>query len=264
MALVKAKLLNVSVHGDDMNEAVEVMFNPTQYSISKNMNYADVNIPGLQMPLLQFVRGDSRVLSVELFLDNSDSGAPLEDELNKLREFVEINNELHAPPVCKFIWGGGTGAGGAAAGVAGAVAGAAAGVAAGAAGAAAGAAAAVAAGASTAAAASVGAGRDRDFQGVMTEFTETFQMFNDQGDVIRARVKISIKSYKTAEEQYRDLNRQSPDRTKTRVIKQGDRLDLIASEEYGDPGEWRTLAAANNIVRPRLLIPGDILIVPPL
>lgn len=258
MALVKAKLLNVSVHGDDMNEAVEVMFNPTQYSISKNMNYADVNIPGLQMPLLQFVRGDSRVLSVELFLDNSDSGATLEDELNKLREFVEINKDLHAPPVCKFIWGGGTGASGAAADVAGAVAGAAAAVGA-------GAAAAVAAGASAAsAAAGVGAGRDRDFQGVMTEFTETFQMFNDQGDVIRARVKISIKSYKTAEEQYRDLDRQSPDRTKTRVIKQGDRLDLIASEEYGDPGEWRTLAAANNIVRPRLLIPGDILIIPPL
>ena len=76
-------------------------------------------------------------------------------------------------------------------------------------------------------------------------------MFNELGHVVRAKVKLSIKSYEPAEQQYRELDLQSPDRTKTRVVKQGDRLDSIAMEEYGDPAEWRTLAARNDIARPR-------------
>ena len=68
MALVKATLKDVS----NDTEAVEVMFNPTEYTVTTNMHYADVNVPGLRMPLLQFVRGQSRVMSVELFLDSSD------------------------------------------------------------------------------------------------------------------------------------------------------------------------------------------------
>src|SRR5882724_11899951 len=56
--------------------AIEVMFNPTEYQITRNMNYADVNVPGLTMPIVQFVRGDSQVLQLELFLDSSDRKQP--------------------------------------------------------------------------------------------------------------------------------------------------------------------------------------------
>lgn len=208
MALEKAKLKNISA---TPNTSIDVMFNPTEYSVSTNMNYADINVPGLKMPLVQFVRGDSRVLNVELYLDNSDVEESLEDKLAELRTFVQIDSDIHAPPVVRFEWG-----------------------------------------------------RGSQFDGVVTQFTETFQMFNDAGDIIRARVKLAIKSYEVAEVQYRDLNLASPDRTKTRVVKEGDRLDLIAMEEYGNPGEWRTIAKANGIPRPRLLRTGDVLIVPPL
>ena len=151
------------------------------------------------------------MLNVELFLDRSNTEDSLHSDLELLRTYVRIDNEIHAPPVVRFQWGEGT-----------------------------------------------------LFDGVITQFQETFQMFNGDGEIIRARVKLTMKSYEPAEVQYRNLNFQSPDRTKTRVIKEGDRLDLIAMEEYGNPGEWRTLAAANDIPRPRLLQVGDVLIIPPL
>ena len=208
MALRKATLTNISANE---LEPINVMFNPTDYSVTTNMNYADINVPGLKMPLVQFVRGDSRLLNVELFLDRSNTEQSLHDDLELLRTFVRIDSDIHAPPVVRFQWGEGS-----------------------------------------------------KFDGVITQFQETFQMFNGDGEVIRARVKLAIKSYEAAEVQYRDLNLASPDRTKTRVIKDGDRLDLIAMEEYGNPGEWRTLAEANGIPRPRLLQVGDVLIIPPL
>jgi len=105
---------------------------------------------------------------------------------------------------------------------------------------------------------------DISFQGVMFEFSERFQMFDESGNVLRCRVTIKLKRYDPANLQNTDLNRQSPDRTKTRAIRKGDRLDLIAAQEYGDPAYWTVLAAANDIDRPRQLQPGMVIEVPPL
>jgi hypothetical protein len=105
---------------------------------------------------------------------------------------------------------------------------------------------------------------DVSFQGVMFEFSERFQMFDESGNVLRCRVTIKLKRYDPANLQNTELNRQSPDRTKTRAIRQGDRLDLIAALEYGDPAHWNVLAAANGIDRPRQLQPGTVIEVPPL
>lgn len=207
MGLVKATLQNISIAGQ---EAIPVKFNPTEYSVTTNMQYADINVPGLRVPLVQFVRGEARTLSLELFLDRSDTGENIEGDLAELRTYVEIDEELHAPPVCRFKWG------------------------------------------------------ETQFDGVVTGFTEKFTMFDVNGSILRARVTISMKSYQAAELQYRELNYQSPDRTKTLVVEEGERLDLIAAREYGDPALWPVLARANGINRPRLLRAGDVLMLPPL
>jgi len=257
MALVKATLKDVSNDSDP----VEVMFNPTEYSVTTNMTYADINVPGLRMPLLQFVRGQSRVMSVELFLDHSDR--------DQISHGAAVDAEQARASVA-----------GAVSSVAGAIAGPNAADAVG-----------DALGGVDSRATEGGLelelqklrqyvtidkhlhappivqfswGEGRQFTGVVTEFSETFLMFNDLGHVIRAKAKLSIKSYEPAELQYRELDLQSSDRTKTRVIQEGERLDTIAMEEYGDPGQWRTLAGANDIARPRLIQPGRILLIPPL
>jgi nucleoid-associated protein YgaU len=48
------------------------------------------------------------------------------------------------------------------------------------------------------------------------------------------------------------------------VIKQGETLDFIAAEEYGEARHWRYIAATNNINDPLRLRPGTVLSLPPL
>ncbi|MBX3154842.1 MAG: hypothetical protein KF773_02495 [Deltaproteobacteria bacterium] len=202
---------------------VEVKFNPSEYSIQRNMSYAEVQIPGLETPVLQFVRGDAQTLSLELFLDASDrvaKGKPTPDsidgskgidtDLGELRRLVTIDEDLHAPPVVELKWG------------------------------------------------------TTKFQGVVTNYGEKFVLFDQEGAILRARVTLQLKSYTPAKIQLEKLNKQSPDRTKTRVVREGERIDVIAAEEYGDAAFWPAIARANNLARPRLLAPGTLLVIPPL
>lgn len=102
MALVKARLVNVSV---DPEQSVDVLFNPTEYGIDRGARYAELTVPGLKTPIMQFVRGEAKTLTVELFLDGTNRRQPVDDDLRTLRRFVRIDSELHAPPVCRFEWG---------------------------------------------------------------------------------------------------------------------------------------------------------------
>lgn len=221
MALQKARLVNMSV---DPLTWVDVLFNPTEYGIDRGASYADLPVPGLPTPILQFVRGEADMLNVELFLDRTDQrdgrqGDSVEGDLAKLRQFVQIDPRLHAPPVCCFQWG------------------------------------------------AVVQQRDPEgpgFQGVVTALKEKYALFDDQGHILRARVSLTLKSYVPAEVQLRELKRQSPDRTHVRVLREGERLDQIANEAYGNPRLWRTIAEANDVDRPRFVRPGAPLWVPAL
>jgi len=51
---------------------------------------------------------------------------------------------------------------------------------------------------------------------------------------------------------------------KTHIVRQGERLDMIAYREYGAPHYWRHLAEVNGLHDPRALHPGQVLILPPL
>ncbi len=52
------------------------------------------------------------------------------------------------------------------------------------------------------------------------------------------------------------------DRRKTRLVQQGERLDYIAFQEYGDAGRWRDIAEANHLDNPLDLRAGQILVIP--
>jgi nucleoid-associated protein YgaU len=64
--------------------------------------------------------------------------------------------------------------------------------------------------------------------------------------------------------QLRELNLSSPDRTHVRVLREGETLAHIAREVYGDPRMWRPIAIANDIERPRFIVPGTPLRIPAL
>jgi hypothetical protein len=81
-------------------------FNPTEYQLAKTNTFAELPIPGLPSPPLQYVRGGSEKLTLDLLVDTSDS---LEDVRKKytdgLRKLMSIENEIHAPPIIKLVWG---------------------------------------------------------------------------------------------------------------------------------------------------------------
>ena len=205
MGLTKAKLWNDSLATPDF---VEVLFNPTEYSVDEGAHYADLPVPGLQTPILQFVRGESGSLSLELFLDGTARRTPVDEDLKKLRKFVEIDGDLHAPPVCRFEWGA------------------------------------------------------VSFPGVVTSFKQKYTLFAEDGRLLRVRVTLTLKKYKAAEVQLRNPPRNSPDRTRVRAVRERETLAQLAGEAYGDPRLWRVIAAANDIDRPRFILPGQTLRLP--
>ena len=101
------------------------------------------------------------------------------------------------------------------------------------------------------------------FKAIIERLTQRFTMFKDDGVPVRASLNVTFKEYKTIAEQLAEKPNQSSDWTKRRVIAEGDRLDLIAAVEYGDPEEWRRIAEANDLENPRVLRPGQEIRLPP-
>ena len=92
----------------------EVLFNPAEYSIEKGNTFQSTSLPGLAAPVTQFVTGNADTLTMELYFDtyakSSRHGTVTlrEDVRNYTRpiaNLMEIDPELHAPPVCEFTWG---------------------------------------------------------------------------------------------------------------------------------------------------------------
>lgn len=90
---------------NEIDRIIPFRFSPTEYQIQKSNNFAEIPIPGLESPPIQFVRGTSEKLSAELLVDTSDT---LEDVrvryVDKLRALLRLNADLHAPPIVRFVW----------------------------------------------------------------------------------------------------------------------------------------------------------------
>ncbi|RLI48195.1 MAG: peptidoglycan-binding protein, partial [Candidatus Thorarchaeota archaeon] len=181
-------------------------------------------IPGLSSSVLQFVRGNSRTITLDLFFDTYEEGTDVRiftDRItgwdagsmfsklpNATKGLMDIDSDLHAPPVCLFIWG------------------------------------------------------TFVFQCIIERVTKKFTMFLPEGIPVRATLTVTLKEYKEVDIQVKELDLHSADITKRWLVKEGDSLWIIAHREYGDPSKWRQIALANNIENPRRLTPGQELIIP--
>ncbi|RWO22189.1 LysM peptidoglycan-binding domain-containing protein [Mesorhizobium sp.] len=108
MALEKATIDIVS--GTNAGERIPVLFNPTDYTIERSNSYKTTSIPGLGGPLIHFINGEADVLSMELFLDDytdkPKAGAKgVREQADKFAALLEIDNNQHAPPIVRFVWG---------------------------------------------------------------------------------------------------------------------------------------------------------------
>ncbi|MDB5812218.1 MAG: hypothetical protein JWN94_4340 [Betaproteobacteria bacterium] len=207
----------------------DVQFNPTEFSLDKGAQIAEIAIPGLDSPVLQFVRGQNEKLSVDLFFDTSDQGTSagatsvttLTDPVYAL---VKIEPSGHAPPIVSFEWntkfpGGDLPA-------------------------------------------EMGNQRRNAFRGVIESIKQKFTFFSSEGVPLRATLSLSLREYKTLDEQLSQLNLSSPDRTHSHFTREGDTLQRLAARYYARPGEWRAIAEANQVDDPRRLAPGQLMTVP--
>jgi hypothetical protein len=207
MPLTKAKII---VSRGTGNETLEVLFNPSEYVIEGGNQFAWQKIPGLNAPLAQFITGEASTLTMDLFFDTYEGRSDVRTHTAKIYGLMDVDKDLHAPPVCKFVWG------------------------------------------------------SLEFKGVVDKVTQRFTMFLDSGIPVRAVLSVHFRAWQTVTEQLQSIPRQSSDRTKQKILKQGEHLWMLANQEYEDPGRWKEIARANQIDNPRLLETGRPLVIPPL
>lgn len=218
--LVKAFL----TRKDNPAMVVPCLFNPKELSVEKSNQFGEVNVPGLPSPIFQFVRGNARSVTMDLFFDTYeekidvrvftdritgwDAGSMFSKLPGVAKGLMDIDSDLHAPPVCLFIWGAFI------------------------------------------------------FQCIIERVSKRFTMFLPEGIPVRATLSVTLKEYREVEVQVKEISLQSADLTKRWVVTQGDSLWSIAAKEYGNPSDWRLIADENNIDNPRILTPGEELVVP--
>jgi LysM repeat protein len=88
-------------------EIIWFEYNPPELEFAKEVNWAEVGIPGLDFPLQQFVRGGLATLTLEVYFnrDNYDKTWDVRDSVKQLERLIEKTEKTFAPPVCLFSWG---------------------------------------------------------------------------------------------------------------------------------------------------------------
>lgn len=212
-------------------EEIKLDYNPTELSFDKSVQLAEINIPGLNAPLQQFVRGQAEKLTIELFFDTTDRGmgagaTSVTHETDRIYALTRIEPAGHAPPVVRFVWGQ-------------AVPG-------------------------RYMPPASGNQRRESFRGVVESVRHKFTLFSPEGVPLRATLNITIREFAPLHEQLPRANKSSPDKSHAHVLRQNETLSHVAATYYLRPGVWRPIADGNRIADPRRLVPGRLLRVPAL
>jgi nucleoid-associated protein YgaU len=194
------------------------MFNPHEYTLSKQNRWQRGETKGKNVPRLKFSQGGSQTLKLQLFFDTYADGIDVREHTDPLWDMMMVNTDKtnprsnkSEPPTVSFQWGG------------------------------------------------------LDFGAVITNMTQKFTLFLQDGTPVRTTVDITLEQLVDEG----DYPRQNPtsgggDAHKTRVVQAGERIDLIAFQEYDDATQWRRIAEANGLTHPLRLRPGQRLAIPPL
>src|SRR6266511_4701112 len=101
MSLEKATITKLST-----GERIAVMFNPAEYSFDMGNNFAEIDIPGLRTPPIQYVRGNAKSLRMELFFDTYETASDVRAATVLVTALLEPEPQTQAPPILLFNWGG--------------------------------------------------------------------------------------------------------------------------------------------------------------
>ena len=93
---------------NDNNKRMTIQFNPTSVPYRRSANYATIDSPGMSYPLTQYVGGNVREFSFEVFYYDR----PYSGKINKARKFLEgllppekNKKNFKKPPTFTFAYG---------------------------------------------------------------------------------------------------------------------------------------------------------------
>lgn len=221
----------VTPKGANDGDPLKVKINPTEVMYEKAVQLAEIGIPGLDSPILQFVRGQSETVSLELFFDTTDKGMagdkvqPVTEETDQFYQLIKIDRETHAPPILQVSWGEANQSG-------------------------------------THMSGNFASQNRTAFQCVVESVQQRFTLFSPEGTPLRATLSVKLKEFYPLDEQIQKINFRSGDRTRSWIVKSGDTLSGIAGELYSDPGKWRPIADHNQLEDPLRIEPGLVLQIP--
>jgi LysM repeat protein len=103
-ALARLEILR-PVIADERQRRIPLRFNPTDYKLSKANTFAEITIPGLETPPIQYVRGGSESLTVQALVDTSDTLENVRTSyVDAVRNLMRPDSREHAPPIVRFVW----------------------------------------------------------------------------------------------------------------------------------------------------------------
>jgi hypothetical protein len=102
-------IVTITAFRKEKNETFPALFNPEEYTLNQDNNFAVQGIPGLSGPVVQFVNGNLRTLEMELLFDTWDTPTlPKKDVrtefTDRFLKLMEIDSDLHAPPLLQVSW----------------------------------------------------------------------------------------------------------------------------------------------------------------
>ncbi len=221
--LAKAQVQRLRANGSPDGAALEVAFNPTEYTLGKSAQIAEIPIPGLDSPMLQFVRGQVETMTLDLFFDSTDEGGtgqdaePVTRKTDRFYELIKIDPATRAPPVILFSWGADSFPGGRSYATL--------------------------------------HGSRPGFKGLVESVRQRFTMFSSLGKPLRATLSLSIKEYKTLSELVAEQDSSASARPSAHTVTEGETMTEIAD----GGGDWRATAEANGIDDPETLVPGQVI-----
>ncbi|MGD2104962.1 MAG: peptidoglycan-binding protein [Anaerolineae bacterium] len=214
------QLVKAVVHNLDTNDSVECMFNPKEYTFTKQNNWKFTDQKGKNLPEPEFQSGQPTNLKMQLFFDTFETSKDVRKEYtSKIWDLTRVNEDTKnrktkkgRPPLCQFQWG-----------------------------------------------------QNWAFKAVVTNISQRFTLFLADGTPVRATLDVTFQQI----EDEGLYPRQNPtsgggEGRRVHIVREGERIDWIATTEYGDPSLWRLIAKQNALDDPLMLEPGQKLAIPPL
>jgi hypothetical protein len=216
----KARIINCSTR-----QAVECMFNPKEYTFSKQNKWSEKPVKGKGVSHLEFSGGEPASLKLQLLFDTYEAhgraaaGLDVRQLTRRLWDMMKIDKKTidpkthkGQPPHVRFEWG-----------------------------------------------------KLWSFEAVIESISQKFTLFDSQGTPLRAVLDVSFKQIRDEGQYPRqNPTSGGMPGERLRIVRADETLAGIAYEEYGDPTVWRHLAETNNLADPRRLRVGQTLLIRPL